>query len=138
MAALRARNAGWYAGEDVWASTYGAPLRLASNARRFDISPAWLSWLGAVPSMALLKQLGIPNVHAYNVALANRFAERIGMPAPNSAIVSVPRTEAAKALRSADFVVSERNGATRLSFHFYNTTDDADRAAGVVNASNSA
>ena len=37
--------AGWYAGEDVPASYYGAPLRLATDARRFDLSPAWLNWV---------------------------------------------------------------------------------------------
>ena len=40
-------TAGWYAGEDVPSSYYGAPLRLAADARRFDTSPAWLNWVGA-------------------------------------------------------------------------------------------
>ena len=50
--------AGWYAGEDVPASYYGAPLRLAHDARRFDLSPAWLNWVGAAPSLALLEEVG--------------------------------------------------------------------------------
>lgn len=134
MDTLRPRNAGWYAGEDVWTSTYGAPLRLASSARRFDTSPSWLSWLGAVSAMSLLQRIGIAHIHAYNVSLAHRFTDRIGMPAPNSAILSIPKTEAARALRNAGFVVSERNGKTRISFHLYNTEEEADRAADVVNA----
>ena len=35
------RLAGWYAGPDPWASLYGPPLRLAEDARRFSVSPAW-------------------------------------------------------------------------------------------------
>jgi selenocysteine lyase/cysteine desulfurase len=35
--------ANWYAGEDPWTSIYGGPLRLATTARRFDLSPAWLA-----------------------------------------------------------------------------------------------
>lgn len=32
-------TAGWYAGESPWTSIYGGPLRLAADARRFDVSP---------------------------------------------------------------------------------------------------
>ncbi len=38
--------AGWYAGEEPWESIYGGPLRLAANARRLDLSPGWLAWVG--------------------------------------------------------------------------------------------
>ena len=41
---LTPHAAGWYAGEDIWGSIYGLPLRLASTARRFDASPAWMNW----------------------------------------------------------------------------------------------
>ena len=50
--------AGWYAGADVWSSIYGLPLRLASDGRRFDVSPAWLSWVGAAPALDLLTDVG--------------------------------------------------------------------------------
>jgi hypothetical protein len=36
---LTPHYAGWYAGDDPWSSVYGGPLRLASDARRFDVSP---------------------------------------------------------------------------------------------------
>ena len=48
---LRPDAAGWYAGRDPHASYYGPPLRLADDARRFDISPAWFSWVGAAPAL---------------------------------------------------------------------------------------
>jgi selenocysteine lyase/cysteine desulfurase len=46
--------AGWYAGEDPYASFYGPPLRLAKSARRFDVSPAWFPWVAAAPTLDLL------------------------------------------------------------------------------------
>ena len=50
--------AGWYAGDDRWSSIYGGPLRLASDARRFDVSPAWHAWVAAAPAVRLLAQVG--------------------------------------------------------------------------------
>lgn len=38
--------AGWYAGQDVWASVHGPEMTLAGDACWFDVSPAWLSWVG--------------------------------------------------------------------------------------------
>ena len=46
---LRPVGAGWYAGQDIWSSVYGPAMRLADDARRFDVSPAWLCWVGAAP-----------------------------------------------------------------------------------------
>jgi selenocysteine lyase/cysteine desulfurase len=43
---LRPHSAGRYAGQDVFATYYGAPLRLAEDASRFDVSPAWFCWVG--------------------------------------------------------------------------------------------
>ena len=46
---LTPHAAGWYAGEDPYASFYGPPLRLAKDARRFDLSPAWFPWARRPP-----------------------------------------------------------------------------------------
>src|SRR5437867_1547308 len=81
-------HAGWYAAEDVHGSYYGAPLRLASTARRLDTSPAWFSWVGAAPALELLLEVGVAAIHDHDVALANRFREGLGLPASDSAIVS--------------------------------------------------
>src|SRR4051794_28311679 len=45
LSAIVPTAAGWYAGEDVHASYFGGPLRLATDARRLDTSPAWHSWV---------------------------------------------------------------------------------------------
>ena len=92
---LRPINAGWYAGADVHTSYYGPPLRLATDARRFDVSPAWFSWVGTAPVLELIEQVGVEPIRAYEVALADRFCAGLGLPAAGSAIVSttvpVPR-----------------------------------------------
>ena len=82
---LRPINAGWYAGADVHTSYYGPPLRLATDARRFDVSPAWFSWVGTAPALELLEQIGIEQVRAHDVALADRFRAGLGLPPGGSA-----------------------------------------------------
>ena len=121
--------AGWYAGDDVWDSIYGAPLRLAETARRFDISPAWLMWVGTLPALELLEELGIARVGAHDVELANRLRASLGLPPSDSPIVSVAVAGASEKLAAAGIRAATRAGAARLSFHLYNTEADADRAA---------
>jgi selenocysteine lyase/cysteine desulfurase len=122
--------AGWYAGEDVASSYYGGPLRLAADARRFDISPAWLSWVGAAPALELLAQLGVETIHAHDLRLANRLRAGLGLPSGDSAIVSVSglADDAVDRLAAAGVMAAGRDGALRLSCHVYTTEGDVDRA----------
>ncbi len=122
-------QAGWYAGDDPFETNYGAPLRLAPDARRFDVSPAWLSWVGTVPSLAVLESVGIEAIHDHDVALANRFRAGLGLPAGDSAIVRlVVGAEGEARLRSAGVMATERDGGVRFSFHLYSSARDVDRA----------
>jgi selenocysteine lyase/cysteine desulfurase len=126
-------NAGWYAGGDRWSSIYGAPLRLASDARRFDVSPAWLSWVGAVPSLELLTEVGTNALHAHAVALARRFCAGVDLPDQASAIVAaVADAEVPALMRSAGIIGVTRAGRLRLSFHVSTSEDDVDRAVEVL------
>jgi len=125
--------AGWYAGEDPWTSIYGPPLRLAPDARRFDVSPVWHSWVGAQPALALLEDVGTRQLHTHAVGLANRFRDGVGMPATDSAIVSVAVAESATAaLATGGVTAAMRDGRLRLSFHLHNRDADADHAATVL------
>lgn len=128
---LRPVAAGWYGGDDPWASIYGPPLRLASDARRFDLSPPWFSFVAAVPTLEILADIGPEAIGAHDVALANRFRTAVGLEPAAGAIVAV-ETPAGPALREAGIVAAMRAGRVRLSFHLYNTDEDADRAAEVV------
>jgi selenocysteine lyase/cysteine desulfurase len=129
---LRPHLAGWYAGDDPFDTNYGAPLRLAADARRFDLSPAWLSWVGAAPALAVLEEVGLEAIHAHDLALADRFREGLGMPPSDSAIVSLPAEGLGAALRDAGVMATEREGKMRFSFHVYNTEADVDRALEAV------
>jgi selenocysteine lyase/cysteine desulfurase len=121
---LRPLYAGWYAGDDPWTSIYGPPLRLARDARRLDISPAWLAWAGTVPALELLAEVGIAAIHEHDVALANALRGRLGVPPGDSAIVTVAADGALERLRAAGIKASVRAGAVRLSFHLHNTEAD--------------
>jgi selenocysteine lyase/cysteine desulfurase len=127
-------SAGWYAGEDVHRSYFGPPLRLAAGARRFDLSPAWFSWVGTAPALEVIEQVGVSAIHAHDVGLANRFRAGIGLPPGDSAIVCADLPGAADALRRAGIVTAVRGGLLRTSWHLYNDEHDVDRVLDLVTA----
>jgi selenocysteine lyase/cysteine desulfurase len=120
--------AGWYAGADVHDSYYGPPLRLATDARRFDISPAWFCYAGAAPALELIEEIGVGSIGAHDVALANRFLAGLGLPAGDSAIVTVDVPGAEEKLKTAGVRAAVRAGRVRASFHVYSTDVDVDLA----------
>ncbi len=125
-------SAGWYAGEDVHASYFGPPLRLARSARRLDLSPAWFSWVGTQPALELIEQIGVDEIHAHNVGLANRFRAGIGLDPGDSAIVCADLPGAAELLERAAIVAAIRAGRLRTSWHVYNDAADVDRVLDVL------
>jgi selenocysteine lyase/cysteine desulfurase len=125
---VRPHSAGWWAGQDPWASVYGLPLRLARDARALDLSPVWLAQVGAAVAVPWLAGLDRAAVHAHCVGLADAFRSGLGLPPAGSAIVSVRREGAAERLAAAGLVVSTRAGAARLAFALYNTGADVDLA----------
>lgn len=120
--------ANWFAGQDVHASYYGLPLRLADNARAFDLSPAWFAWVGTDPALAVVEQVGVAAIQEHNVALANRFLAGLGQPPGRSAIVTVDVPGAEERLARAGVRAAVRAGRVRASFHVYTTEADVDRA----------
>ena len=114
-------------------SYYGPPLRLARDARRFDISPAWHCWVGTAPALQVLAATGAAAIGEHNVALANSFLTALDQPPSNSAIVSVPADDAAVArLTAAGVRFGVRAGRVRVAFHLYSTADDVDMAIGAL------
>jgi selenocysteine lyase/cysteine desulfurase len=120
--------AGWFAGEDVHASYYGRPLRLAGSARRLDTSPAWFNWVAAAATLETLLAVGVEAVHQHDVALANRFRAGLDLAPSDSAIVSTDVADAAEKLASAGILAATRAGSLRASFHLYNSVEDVDAA----------
>ncbi len=117
---------GWYAGESPWESIYGPPLRLAESARRFDLSPGWLAWVGTAAALRFIKGLGVEEIHRHNLALANAFRSNLGLDASDSAIVSIELPSATNQDLLKKISTSVRAGRLRVSFHFYNQLEDVD------------
>jgi selenocysteine lyase/cysteine desulfurase len=121
-----------HAGDDLWSSLYGLPLRLAHGARRFDSSPVWFSVLGAGVSLPWLASLDRRAIEAHTLGLANRLRTELSLPPTNSAIVSIPTAQAVGALERAGIRASVRAGAVRVGFHLYNSEADLDRLLGAL------
>jgi selenocysteine lyase/cysteine desulfurase len=127
-------QAGWYAGDDVWTSTYGPAMHLASDARRFDVSPAWQAWIGAEPAIALFAGLDIAEVWAWTSGLGDALCEAVGIPAQRQAIVTWPDASGGdlKKLIDSGIRVSGRAGRLRASFHLWNDLSDVEAVARVL------
>ncbi len=102
-----------------------------------------------VESIALVADTGVPRIHAHNLDLAARLVDAVdqsryeildrGDTARLSSIVFVrplARTveQVAADLDRARIDIAQRRGLIRLAAHFYNSTDDVDRAATELNA----
>lgn len=126
-ARLKPLAAGWYA--DGTGASYGMPMHLADDARAFDNSPAWHSWVGTAPALELLFEVGVERIHAHDVALANAFRAGLDLEPSNSAIVSIAVADAAPSrLDEAGIRFSMADGRARFGFHLYNDEDDVTAA----------
>ena len=128
---LRPFHAGWYAGEHRWDSIYGGPLRLAEDARRFDLSPAWLCWVGTAAALELVENIGVAAINEHDVGLANALRSRLGLAPSDSAVVSVTVPGGCGDLPPG-VRASVRSGRLRVCFHLYNTDEDVDLVAGYL------
>jgi selenocysteine lyase/cysteine desulfurase len=131
---LRPIHAGWYAGEAVWDSIYGPRMRLATDARRFDVSPAWLSWVGAASAIRAFADADLGAVRDHDVGLADRLRAGLGLPPAGSAIVSLedPDRSLLDRFGRAGLSVSGRAGRVRIAFHVWNDEDDLARVLDVT------
>jgi selenocysteine lyase/cysteine desulfurase len=132
QARLRPVHAGWYAGEQVWQSCYGPNMTLASDARAFDVSPAWPAWVGAEPAIRMFSELDIHQVWAYTSGLGDALCDGLGIPQQHQAIVTWadPDSSDLRKLVAAGITASGRAGRLRAAFHLWN--DEADVAAVVA------
>jgi selenocysteine lyase/cysteine desulfurase len=128
---IRPLFAGWYAGDSIWDSVYGPEMTLATDARRFDVSPAWHAWLGTAPALEAFADADGEALHRHAAALADHVRDRLGLERTGSAILALPDPEGGlrSTLVERGLVVAGRAGRVRLSFHVWNDADDAERAA---------
>jgi selenocysteine lyase/cysteine desulfurase len=127
--------AGWWAGDDPHTSYFGPPLRLTSDARRLDASPAWFPWVGTQPALELVVAIGVEAIHDHDVGLANRFRAGLGLEPSNSAIVVADVPGARERLERAGITAAERGGRLRTAWHVYNTEADVDAALDALQGS---
>jgi selenocysteine lyase/cysteine desulfurase len=132
--ALRPVQAGWYAGEDVWGSCYGPTMRLASDARRYDVSPAWQAWIGAAETVEAFAAVDPCVVEAWAAGLADRLRAGLGLPPTGSAIVTLDDPDGGRraALEAAGCRVAGRAGRVRLACHVWADEDDVDQAVAAL------
>jgi cysteine desulfurase/selenocysteine lyase len=116
-------------------------LSLAPDARRFELSTmAYASAVSLSASLALLTQIGMPEIADHANALAHELVSRVAplgwapfrpldTPAATNHIVSLghpahPADGVQQLLADADIVVSSRGGGIRVSLHHYNDSND--------------
>lgn len=127
-------NAGWYAGASVWDSCYGPAMDLAPDARRFDVSPAWLCWLGGAAAGEVFAGLDPATVRDHGSGLAAALRDRLGLEPGQRPVVTLedPDGSRAAALEAAGVRCASRAGRVRLAFHLWNTTADVELVAGAL------
>ena len=133
---LRPLQSGWYAGADVWTSTYGPRMELATDARRFDVSPAWQAWIGAEPAVALFAGLDIHEVWARASGLGDALCDGLGIAQQHQAIVTWPDESGhdLQKLGAAGIRASGRAGRLRASFHLWNDESDVEQVLDALRA----
>jgi selenocysteine lyase/cysteine desulfurase len=132
---LPALFAGWRAADRPYERYYGGDLTLAPDGARFDVSAAWIAWVGAAESLRLLNRWRGEGALEDVLALTRRLAGALGLPPPGASVLSVPVADAAAAaaaLRAAGIRASVRAGAVRFSPHVYNSPRQVLAAARVV------
>ena len=124
--------AGWYAGEDPWSSIYGLPLRLARDASRLDLSPAWHAWIGTAAALRLLNDIGVEAIHRHDVGLANATRSGLGLEPSDSSMVSLALDPDFDPARLEGLRTAFRADRLRVGFHLYNTSADVERLLAVL------
>ncbi len=132
-------DSGWFGQENVFAYDVHH-LRYAASARRFETgSPPVPNVYASLAALQLLAGVGLDTIQAHVQELAGRFidgARRRGLmlltpeePALRGPLVMVRSTDARQlvdALVREGILCSTRDGALRVSLHYYNTAADVD------------
>jgi selenocysteine lyase/cysteine desulfurase len=105
-----------------------APLRLASDARRFDVSPAWFPWIATAPTLELLLEIVNRSDPHPQPPPRQQLPRRTGPPAgklsdrPSGAA----RSGTAPARHPRNGNRPSKKGLLRTSWHVYSKDEDVD------------
>jgi hypothetical protein len=127
--------ANWRSTPDPYGDYYGAELKIADDAARFDVSLAWFAWAGASVSLGLLVDWQREGLIHEVVQLAAGLSSALEIPHTGSSLVSV-MVEDAEGVRAhlAELGIraAVRAGHVRLAPHVYNTPADVEAAANAL------
>jgi selenocysteine lyase/cysteine desulfurase len=106
-------------------------MRLATSARRFDVSPAWLPWVGTAAALELFAEVAAEDVRDHDIGLANALRAAVGSEPADRPVVTLPDPDGSvlRRLSAAGCRAAGRAGRVRLGFHLWNDVSDVDRAA---------
>ena len=138
-------DTGWFGQENVFAYDVHH-LRYAATARRFETgSPPVPNVYASLAALQLIEGVGLGAIQAHVQALAGRFidgARRRGLalltpeePADRGPLVMVRSTDAPRLVETLSrdgILCSTRDGALRVSLHYYNTAGDVDAVLGAL------
>ncbi len=116
----------WFACEEPHAAPYGIDFPAARSARKFDVVPGLISASALLPSLALLNQLGVNNIHRHNTQLAASLCRRLNVEHNGSAIVILKVPGAPERLKARGIRATVRGERIRVAIHIYNTAEDVD------------
>lgn len=128
-------NANWRSASDPYGRYFGGPLTLADGAARFDVSVAWLPWVGAAVSLELICEWAAAGFLDEARSRAGHLAEHLAVDWGGASLVCAPVSdvvEARAALDRARVKAGFRGDGVRLSTHVYTTNEDIGRAIEVV------
>lgn len=131
----------WFGVEDQF-SFDPRSLQLRSDARRYELgTPAVPTIYTARAGLGLVEEVGVDRIRQRVSALTEDLIDKVRVaglsvrgasdPEQRSGIVMIEHPEPAEAVRrltAVDVICDHRPGAVRLSPHFYNTTDDNQKA----------
>ena len=132
-------DSGWFGQENVFAYDVHH-LRYAGAARRFETgSPPVPNVYATLPAVRMLAEVGLDTIQRHVQSLADRFIEgarRRGFdlltpeePAARGPLLMIGSSDAPRlveALAGQGILCSTRDGALRVSLHYYNNAADVD------------
>ncbi|MCE7008879.1 aminotransferase class V-fold PLP-dependent enzyme [Kibdelosporangium philippinense] len=132
---------GWFGRRDPFAFNPRV-IDFPANARRFESgTPAIPAAYGAVAGMRVLASLEPKAIQGHIAELteyAHSVLDDLGTPSdpslrdPQVALIDPNPNELAEFLRARNIVTSPRGELLRISFHYYNTSDDVDAVAAAI------
>jgi selenocysteine lyase/cysteine desulfurase len=122
----------WFACMDRNAAPYGVEFPAATSASRFDVVPGLISASALLPSLNLINQVGVLNIHRHNTELAAALCARLEVAYNGSAIVVFNTPDAARKLQARGIRATVRGDRVRLAIHIYNNMDEIEQLAEVL------